>query len=149
MGNYGFLTAIFTGITAGIAVYNQVKIKQKVYTLWHNSDDCVCIDATICNYNKTPVCLYLDEDNVFLSRHNKYSSIGHGFILKSGSEYKIRIQCEMYIKDEEYGVVLLRSYRKGNKCILITLVRKADIFSNFLNKMKHMIAYYTNNSYSK
>ena len=46
----GFLTAIFTGITAGIAVYNQVKIKQKVYTLWHNSDDCVCIDATICNY---------------------------------------------------------------------------------------------------
>ena len=61
----GFLTAIFTGITAGIAVYNQVKIKQKVYTLWHNSDDCVCIDATICNYNKTPICLYLDEDNVF------------------------------------------------------------------------------------
>lgn len=137
------LTSIFTGITAVIAIYNQVKIKQKLYVKSHlNCKDYVVTDVLICNNENYPICISIDVDNKYIIKLHTDWICEDGLIIESNSSKIIHIAHPLFINNNEHSILLIKSKSNKNKCVMITIERKADKLVNTVKKIKHMIKYY-------
>ena len=146
----GFLTAIFTGVAATITVYNQIKIKQKLYTRSYSiTDYYFYFDVVLYNHSESSVCVSLDEENKYLKTWNKYLFKDNMFILEPNSRHVFNIKCPTYVDCRKYKMILISSRINGKKCLMITMVKNSNIVLNIVNKIEHMITYYTNYSKSK
>ena len=71
------------------------------------------------------------------------------FILEPNSRHVFNIKCPTYVDCRKYKMILIRSRINGKKCLMITMVKTSNIVLNIVNKIEHMITYYTNYSKSK
>lgn len=145
-----FLTAIFTGVAVIITVYNQIKIKQKLYTRSHSSNNYYfSFDIVLYNHSESSVCVSLDEENKYLKAWNRYLFRDNMFILEPNSCHVFNIKCPTYVDRRKYKIILIRSRVNGKKCLMVTMIKNSNIILNIVNKIEHMITYYTNYSKSK
>ena len=138
------LTSMFTGITAVIAIYNQTKIKQKLYV---NSNlyckDYIVIHVLVCNNEKYPICISIDTDNKHIINLHTDCLGKNGFILESNSSKLIHIGHPLFVNSNEYSVLLMKSNVNKNKCVMVTIEMKTNRLNNIIKKINHIIKYYS------